>query len=147
MPLNLNAATFRDLMQNLILSQVHTSTCEISDQCQAAYFSDVPEEMNFLYAHRRYAGCRTDDEYGATCAGAVSEEFPQKVVGRIVCQAVHAHGGGHKRHIVNNCADDTNDQHNDVLPSNGLIQPLCKRCQNMRMLQRGYRQQNTYKKH
>ena len=28
-----------------------------------------------------------------------------------------------------------------------LIVPLGKRCQNMRMLQRGYRQQNTYKKH
>ena len=74
---------------------------------------------------------------------AVGHELPQETVGRVLRQAVHAHGGGHQRHVVHDGADQADDGDDHVLAPDGLVEPAGQAGQDMGVLQGGHRQQDA----
>jgi hypothetical protein len=131
----------------VILEQVSAGTGEIADERQAADFFHVPEEVNLLQAHGGHARRRADDQDRAAGPGTVGQELPKEVVGRVLRQAIHAHGGRHQGHVIHNGTDQADDQHDHILPPYRLIQPLRQRGQDVGVFQCGDRQQDADEEH
>ena len=69
------------------------------------------------------------------------------MIGRILREAVHAHGGRHQRHIVHHSAGEANEDDDHIEPPHGPVQPLGQRRQDMGVLKARDRQKDADEKH
>ena len=107
-----------------ILDDVHCSAPEIAKEGKAANSFQVPKEFDPLQAHRGDARSRADDEDRSACTCTVREEFPQKAVLRMLAQRKHSHRRRNERNVVDDCADDPKDQHDNVKAADRLVEPF-----------------------
>src|SRR5258708_16274364 len=114
------------------LHHVDSSTSKVPKQGKSADLFHVPDKMNFLQSHSRYPGCRSYDQYRSTCAGAVSDKFPQETIRRVLREPVHTLGCRNERDVIDDGAYQA--QHNDdhILTTQRLIPPSGKTVKNLR---------------
>ena len=128
------------------LHEIDRGTGQITCGRKPRDAAHVPDEPDLLDSHRGDAGSGADDEDRTARSSTIGDEFPEEGIHRILRERVHTHGCRDQRHIVDDRAQETQQQDDDVLPTDRTIKPSGKRLENFGVFERGDRKENANEK-